>query len=73
MEKFIEIHQVDLVGGQAALPGDSEDSCTRFAASTTSSANSRCEGQRLSDLTGPYSGTYRIVHRVLQPLLGWST
>ena len=25
--------------------------------------------QRLSDLIGPYSGTYRIVYRVLQPLL----
>ena len=25
--------------------------------------------QRLSDLIGPYRGTYRIVYRVLQPLL----
>ena len=25
--------------------------------------------QRLSDLIGPYSSTYRIVYRVLQPLL----
>ena len=29
--------------------------------------------QRLSDLTGPYWGTYRIVYRVLQPLLGVGT
>ena len=26
--------------------------------------------QRSSDLIGPYRGTYRIVYRVLQPLLG---
>ena len=25
--------------------------------------------ERLSDLTGPYWGTYRIVYRVIQPLL----
>ena len=25
--------------------------------------------QRLSDLIGPYRGTYRVVYRVLQPLL----
>ena len=27
--------------------------------------------QRLSDLIGPYWGTYRIAYRVLQPLLVW--